>query len=66
MIDHLTGDDAVISRVKELADDGIGMSIVSLAELYEGISGAHDRSTSERALVEFLKKVEVIPLDDEN
>lgn len=41
------------------------MSIVSLAELYEGVLGAADQQDAERGLQTFLDSIdEVIPLDD--
>ena len=41
------------------------MSILSLAELYEGILGSMDSQDGERGLVDFLSDVPVVDLDDE-
>ena len=43
----------------------MGLSIVSLAELYEGVFYSTDPQSEERALRDFLPAVEIIPLDDE-
>ena len=59
------GRQEVVSRLEELAPHGLGLSIVSLAELYEGVFYSTDPQSEERALLNFLSAVEVIPLDDE-
>ena len=42
----------------------MGISIVSLAEIYEGIFGADDPQSDERELRDFLDGVAIIPIDD--
>ena len=59
------GQQEVVSRLEELAPYGLGLSIVSLAELYEGVFYSTDLLSEERSLLNFLGAVEVIPLDDE-
>ena len=63
-IDYLRRVDRTVKRLEELRPDGIGLSVVSLAELYEGIARSKDPGTDEKALDIFLGSVEVIPLDD--
>ena len=65
VIDHMHGRQEVVSRLEELAPYGLGLSIVSLAELYEGVFYSTDPLSEERSLLNFLGAVEVIPLDDE-
>ena len=65
VIDHMHGQQEVVSRLEELAPYGLGLSIVSLAELYEGVFYSTDPLSEERSLLNFLGAVEVIPLDDE-
>lgn len=65
VIDHMHGQQEVVSRLEELAPYGLGLSIVSLAELYEGVFYSTDLLSEERSLLNFLGAVEVIPLDDE-
>ena len=48
-----------------MAVDGIGLSIVSLAELYEGVYFSADPLMSETVLNNFLELVEILGLDDE-
>ena len=47
-----------------LLPQGVGLSIVSLAELYEGQFNSADPRAQERALLTFLTGVSIIPLDD--
>ena len=46
-IDHLHGRAEVVRRLEELAPAGLGLSIISLAELYEGVFGSYDPEASE-------------------
>ena len=65
VIDHMHGRRRVISRLEELAPYGLGLSIISLAELYEGVFYSTNPQSEERAMLDFLPAVEVIPLDDQ-
>ena len=64
VIDHLHGRARVVKRLEELAPGGIGLSILSLAELYEGVYSSTAPQDNERALQDFLGGVDVLALDD--
>ena len=64
-IENLHGREPVVSRLDELADDGLGLSVVSLAELYEGVFYSTDPESEAGSLRNFLLAVQVIQLDDE-
>ena len=64
VIDHLNGIGRVSSRLDDLADEGLGLSIISLAELYDGLLGPAARESDELQLERFLESVEVVPLDE--
>ena len=53
-----------MNRLEELAPAGLGISIISVAELYDGVFGSSDTETSERKLREFLSTIEVLPVDE--
>lgn len=55
----------VVDRLEELAPTGIGISIISVAELYDGVFGSSDNEKSERELKKLLNSFEVLPLDEE-
>lgn len=50
IIDHLNGVAAVTTRLNELRPVGLAVSIISLAELYEGVHYSRDPVRSEIAL----------------
>ncbi len=54
----------VVDRVAELTPAGIGLSVISLAELYEGVQGDVDPQRSERELDAFLERVYLLDVDE--
>lgn len=66
VIDHLSGKEKVTKKLEELAPQGLALSIVSLAELYEGVYYSRDPIQSERVLREFLTPdLTVVGVDEE-
>ncbi len=66
VIDHLHSVARVVQRLEELAPEGLALSVISLAELYEGIFNSTDPAGNEQALQDFLSGVvEVVPVDEE-
>ena len=52
-------------RIEMLAPEGIGLSVVSMGELYEGVYRASDPTSSESALRLILSEIDVVHIDDE-
>lgn len=65
VIHYMNGMARVIDRVDALGSDGLGLSIVSLAELHEGLVRSRNRPVDERRLRDFLIGVTVVGLDEE-
>jgi tRNA(fMet)-specific endonuclease VapC len=65
VIDHLNQVDRVVSKLKELRPQGLALSVVSLAELYEGVYYSRDPDKSRAALEAFLEDVSVLGVDEE-
>lgn len=65
IIDHFNGIGAITERLQQLRPEGVAISIVSLAELYEGVHYSRDPARSEANLQRFLAGVSVLPVDDE-
>jgi tRNA(fMet)-specific endonuclease VapC len=42
IIDHLKGDERVARKLEELALEGVAVSVISLAEIYEGVYYSRD------------------------
>ena len=54
----------VRAKLMELGAYGLGLSIVSLAELYEGACYSREPDRSHRQLAEFLSSVTLLGVDD--
>ena len=64
VIDYLHKADRTARRLDELLPDGVGLSVISLAELYDGLARSRNPDADTEALRLFLEAVEVVPLDD--
>lgn len=63
--DHLANRPAATRLLASQIDDGIVISLVTYGEIYEGILYSIRRSqTLEIAFLEFLRRCEVLPLDE--
>jgi tRNA(fMet)-specific endonuclease VapC len=65
VIDHLNAIERVVTRLKALRPHGLALSIISLAELDEGVQYSRDPEQSQRALDAFLEDVSVLGIDEE-
>ena len=64
IIHHLRGNRVVTRKIETFLPDGIAVSIVSLAELYEGIANSRDPHGDEDRLLQFLGLFEILPVND--
>ena len=64
-IDYLNGQDRTRKRLEEIEESGLALSIISLAEVYEGIYYSKDPEGNEKALLDFLQDVTLINNDEE-
>ena len=66
VIDHLRQVEATTRRLEEFTPAGLAMSIVSLAELYEGVYYSRDPVQSEEVLKNFLNpELQILGIDEE-
>jgi len=65
VIDHFNRVGAVTQRLQELQKEGLVLSIISVAELWEGVHFSNDRERSQAMLEEFLSGVVVLGVDEE-
>ncbi len=63
VINHLRGTERVTAKLEELAASGLALSIVSLAELYEGVHRSVSPNKAENSLNQFLTAVTVLGLN---
>ena len=62
-ISYLNQHLGTVRHLDTLRPEGVAISIVSLAELFEGTTGSYDPERNERALTDFLRPFPVINLD---
>jgi tRNA(fMet)-specific endonuclease VapC len=65
VIDHLNQIERVVNRLKELRPQGLAISIISLAELFEGVHYSRHPEQSQQALEAFLEDVSGLGIDEE-
>lgn len=65
IIDHLNKKAEITQKLREFRPDGIALSIISLAELYEGIFYSRDPAKSQKMLDTFLKQFPALAIDEE-
>lgn len=64
VIDYLKGVPRVVTRLQAAADEGLAISVISLAELYEGVYGSGNAERHLKGLRQFLGCIQVIGLDE--
>jgi tRNA(fMet)-specific endonuclease VapC len=65
VIHWLNGQAPIVKRLDELKEQGLGLSTISLAELYEGVYYSRDTKKSEHILNNFLKGVALVGINEE-
>jgi tRNA(fMet)-specific endonuclease VapC len=65
VIHYLHGHTAIVERLDELQPQGLVLSIISLAELYEGVYYSRDPEGDERDLNDFLRGTNVLGIDED-
>lgn len=61
-IHDLNAHRGIVERLHDLLNDGLGLSVISLAELYEGVYYSRDPGGDEQDLNDFLRGVTVLAL----
>ena len=65
VINHLSKlEPATTKRLKELEPRGLAISIITVAELWEGVIFSRDRRQAEASVTEFIENVRVIEIDE--
>lgn len=65
IIHYLHGQSQIVAKLQELQERGLAVSLISLAELYEGVYYSRDPEGNERHLTDFLRGVSVVGIDEE-
>lgn len=62
--DYLKGVPLVVSRLQALVDQDLAISVISVAELYEGVYGSKNMESHLAGLRQFLERVVVVGLNE--
>jgi tRNA(fMet)-specific endonuclease VapC len=65
IVEYLRGNAEVISKVQELQEEGLAVSIISVAELYEGVFRSNNPTANEQALKDLLSATTVLDITQE-
>jgi tRNA(fMet)-specific endonuclease VapC len=65
IIDHFNGIEQITRKLDEIRSAGLAISVVSLAELYEGVLYSRNPMQSKAVLQRFLAGVSILPIDEE-
>ena len=63
VIQYLHAHPAIVARLGELQPQGLGVSVISLAELWEGVFYSRDPEGDAQDLADFLRGVTVLGID---
>lgn len=64
-IDHFNRVQPVTRRLQELQNQGLALSVISVAELWEGVYFSKDPERSQTMLEEFLSGMVILGIDEE-
>lgn len=62
-IHYLNGRPDIVDRLDAVKDEGLAVSVISLAELFEGVYGSTNPEDNEQDLQAFLRGVDVLGVD---
>ena len=65
VVHHFRGNLRITRQIDELLPDGIAISIISVAELFEGVANSHDREKDKAELLQLLDLFEILHLNNE-
>jgi tRNA(fMet)-specific endonuclease VapC len=65
IIDHLNRRESARRILKELKSSGIAVSMISIAELFEGVYNSKDPVLSQNVLGAFLHQFEIVGIDED-
>ncbi|MEK7788304.1 MAG: type II toxin-antitoxin system VapC family toxin [Planctomycetota bacterium] len=65
IIHYLNGQKETVKRLVSLRKEGLSISVISLAELYEGVYYSTNPEGDKKALDDFLTGVSILGLEDE-
>jgi len=65
IIHYLNGNSRIVEKIRLLEKEGLAASVISVAELYEGIYYSTNPAGNEKALNDFLSGISTLGIEDE-
>jgi len=65
IIHYLNGNSGIVEKIGLLEKEGLAASVISVAELYEGIYYSTNPAGNEKALNDFLSGISTLGIEDE-
>ena len=65
IIHYLNGNRNIVSKLRSLENEGLTVSVISIAELYEGIYYSTNPDGNKRAVDDLLSGVSILAVEDE-
>ncbi len=65
IIHYLSGNSGIVEKIGLLEKEGLAASVISVAELYEGIYYSTNPAGNEKALNDFLSGISTLGIEDE-
>jgi tRNA(fMet)-specific endonuclease VapC len=65
IIHYLNGNSRIVEKIGLLEKEGLAASVISVAELYEGIYYSTNPAGNEKALNDFLSGISTLGIEDE-
>ena len=64
VINWMNGKKVFLEKIEELRNNGLAISIISMAEIYEGVYGSKNPARHESVFTDFLSGVTIIELSE--
>jgi predicted nucleic acid-binding protein len=64
IIHYLNGNKGIVEKIESLGKGGLAASVISVAELYEGIYYSTNPASNEKALNDFLSGISTLGIED--
>jgi len=65
IINYLYGQEKTVKKLEELRPHGIAVSVISLAEIYEGVYYSKNPDASRKGFEDFLEDIPVLGIQDD-
>ena len=65
VINYLRGEERVVKKLLSLREEGLATSIITLAELYEGVFRSINPVLAEESLKDFLTGISILGIDED-